>query len=53
MNRYEAANEAYSLAWKDWYYWPLSDDEGCQKALERLEAAGKELNIAKKEGGTE
>lgn len=37
----------YSLAWKDWYYWPLEDDAGCKAARARMEAIGKELNAAK------
>lgn len=41
---YEQVKERYSLAWKDWYYWPMEDDEGQEKARLRLEAIGKELN---------
>jgi hypothetical protein len=40
--------ERYSLAWKDWYYWPMSDEEGETAARLRMEAIGKELNEARK-----
>lgn len=43
---YKAVAERYSLAWRDWYYWPMSDEGGEAKAKRRLEAIGKELNEA-------
>ena len=42
--QYAEIKERYSLACKDWYYWPLSDDEGQAEAQKRLDAVGKELN---------
>ena len=45
MNKdYEELKAQYSLAWKDWYYWPLDDPEGSKKAKERLEEIGIEIN---------
>jgi len=41
---YKELKERYQLAWMDWYYWPMSDDEGCSEAKKRLDAVGKEVN---------
>lgn len=39
--------DKYSLFWKDWYYWPLEDDEGQAQAKKRLDEVGAELNAYK------
>jgi len=39
----QQAKDNYDLAWKDWYYWSMFDEEGQKEAKKRLDEAGKEL----------
>lgn len=48
MSDLKEIKDRYHLAWQDWYYWPMSDQQGEREAKKRLEAIGKELNEATK-----